>query len=157
MQIVEDGGVPFEYALGEVLGDLEILAHAVAIVVVLHVLAPVHERQALAGALVVVIGVDFALAAVHFNNGGDKGDGVIADGLNERGLFDDQAVGELDEHFGAAGFGRVYAAVGPVEGLAGLDELAGLRVGKLARVAELGEDVLVFIEVPDGGLVGDGR
>ncbi len=157
VQIVQDGGVPFEHALGEVLGDLQILAHAVAIVVVLHVLAPVHQRQALAGALVVVIGIDLAFAAVHFDHGGDEGDGVVADGLDERGLFHDQAVGELDQHFGSAGFGRVYAAVGPVERLADFDELAGLVVGDLARVAELGEDVLVLIEVLDGGLVGDGE
>ena len=77
--------------------------------------------------------------------------------LDERRLFDDQAVGQFDQHFGSAGLGRVDAAVGPVERLAGFDEFVRLLVGDFARVAELGEDVLVLIEVLDGGLVGDGE
>ena len=82
---------------------------------------------------------------------------VVADGLDEGGLFHDQAEGQFDEHLRAAGFGRVDAAVGPIDGLAGFDEFAGLLAGELARIAEPGEDVLVFIEVFDGGLVGDGE
>ena len=80
---------------------------------------------------------------------------VVADGLDERRLLHDQPVGQLDQHLGTAGLGRMYAAVGPVDRLAGLDQLARLLVRDLARIAELGEDVLVLVEVLDGGLVGD--
>ena len=72
MEIVEDGGVPLQERAGEVAGDLEELAHAVTVVVVLNILAPVDQGEALAGALVGVVGIDLAFAAVDFDDGGDE-------------------------------------------------------------------------------------
>ena len=117
--------MPFEHCLGDVLRELQILAHAVAIVIVRDVLAPVHQRRALlAGLLAVVVRVDLLLAAVDFDHRSDEGDHVVADRLDERRLFDDQPVGEFDQHFRSAGLGRMDAAVGPVDRLAGFDQLA---------------------------------
>ena len=158
MEVMKHGGVPFEHAFGEGLGEFQVLAHAVAIVVVLDVFAPVHHQGLAAGSgvlLRVVVGVDGALAAIDFEHRRNEGDDVVADLLDERGLFDDHAVGELDEHLGAAGFGRVDAAIGPVNGLGGVEEFLGLFRGDFARVAEFGEHVLIFVEIFEGGLVGD--
>ena len=49
------------------------------------------------------------------------------------------------------------AGFGPVDGLAGFDELAGVGGSEVARVAEPGKDLLVVVEVADGGFVGDGE
>ena len=113
MQIVHDRRVPLERLLRHRLRQLEELPHAVAVVVVLHVLAPVHQRQprvARRALLVEVVGVDLLLAAVDFDHRRDQRDDVVADVLDERRLFDDQAVGQLDQHLGAAGLRRVHAA-----------------------------------------------
>jgi len=71
---------------------------------------------------------------------------LLRDGLNERRFFDDEAIGELDEHFGSAGFGRMDAAGGPVDRLRGLDNFAGLRLRCFARIGEGGEHAFVLIE-----------
>ncbi len=158
VEVVEDGGVPLEHAGGDVLGEVEVLAHAVAVVIVRDVLAPVHERGArLFGFLAVVVGVDGLVAAVGFDDGGDEDDGVVADGLDEGGVLDDEAVGELDEHLRAAGLGRVDAGGDPVDGLGSVDELLGFGLGGFAGVGEGGEVALVFVEVLDGLFAGDGE
>ena len=51
---------------------------------------------------------------------------VVADGLNERRLFDDQPVGQLDQHLRTAGLGRMDAARDPIDRLGGVDQLLGL-------------------------------
>ena len=88
--------MPLQHAGGDVLGQLEVLAHAIAVVVVRDVLAPVHQRRPrLPGLLAVVVGVHFLVAAVGFNHRRDEDDHVVADGLDERSLLDDQAIREL--------------------------------------------------------------
>ena len=150
--------MPVEHVLGDVLRQLQILAHAVAIVVVRDVFAPIHQRRAcFAGFLAVVIRIDLLLAAVHFDHRRDEDDHVVADGLDEGRLFDDQAVSQLDQHFGAAGFGRMDAAGGPVNRLAGFDQLLRLLFGGFSRIAERGEHGFVLVEIFDGGFIGDGK
>ncbi len=156
MQVMQHGGVPFQQRGCKILGDLKILAHAVAIIVVLHILAPVHQRRPLlASLLTVVIGVHLFFASVHFEHRGDEGDHVVADLLDERRLLNDQPISQLNQHFRAAGLGRMDAAVGPVEGLADPDQVARLFIGDLARIPQPGQNVLVLIQVLNRGLVGD--
>jgi hypothetical protein len=158
VQIVHHRRVPLQLRARHRLGQLEKLPHAVAVVVVLDVLAPVHQRQAgiAAGAgLVEVVGVDVFLASVDFNHRRDQRDDVVADVLDERRLLDDQAIGQLDQHFRAAGFRRVHAAHQVVDRLRGLQQRLGLRIGGLARIGQRGELVAVFFERLDRRLIGD--
>ena len=137
---------------------MEVLAHAIAIVVMRDVLAPVHQRRPrLLGHLAVVVGIDFLVAAVGLDDGCDEHDGIVANLLNEWGIFDDQAVREFHQHLRAAGFGRMDAARDPVDRLAGVDDLLGLLFGGLARVGECGQVGLVFVEVLDRLFVADGE
>src|ERR1051326_445674 len=117
---------------------------------------PQYMRGSLRQLLVEVIGIDRALAAIDFDHRSNEGDDVVTDGLNERRLLDNQPIGQLDEHFGAAGFGRVNAAVRPVERLAEMDQFAGLLIGDFSRITEPGENVFVLVELFAGGFVGDG-
>ena len=103
--------------------------------------------RGLLGGLAVVVGVDLLVAAVGLDYGGDEDDGVVADVLDEGRVFDDEAVGELDEHLGAAGLGGVDAGGDPVDGLGGVDDLLGLLLGGLAGVGEGGQIGLIFVEV----------
>lgn len=141
-------------------GQFEELAHAVAVVVVLDVLDPVHQRQArvaLRACLVEVVGVDLLLASVDFNHRRDQRDHVIADVLDERRLFDDQPVGELDQHLGTAGLRRVHAAHEVIDRLRGLDERLCLRVGGLARIGQCRELIAILLERLDRRFIGNGQ
>ena len=74
VQVVHDGRLPVEEGLRDVARQREELPHAVAVVVVRDVLAPVHQRQprvSLRPLLVEVVGVDLLLAAVDFDDGRD--------------------------------------------------------------------------------------
>jgi hypothetical protein len=158
VQIVDDGRMPFERLLRHGLRQLEELSHAVAVVVVLDVFAPIHQRQprvALRALLVEVVGVDFRLAAVDFDYRRDERDHVLADVLNERRLFDRQAVGELDQHLGAAGLRRVHPADRVINRLRRVKQLLRLRFGGLARIGEGAEHVAILIDRLDRRLVGD--
>ena len=158
VQIVDDRRVPLERLLRHRLRQLEELAHAVAVVVVLHVLAPVHQRQprvALRALLVEVVGVDLLLAAVDFDDRRDQRDDVVADVLDERRLLDDEAVGQLDQHLGAAGLRRVHAADRVVDRLGRVQQLLRARFGRLARIGQLAEHVAILVELLDRVLAAD--
>ena len=156
VEVVQNGGVPLEAELLDVAREGKELPHAVAIVVVLHVLAPVHQGKLAfthAALFVVEIVVDHLLAPVCFDNRRDDRDDVVADLLDEGRLLDHEAVRELHQHFGAAALGRVHATREPVERLGRFDECLGLRLGGLARVGERGEVALVLVEILDGFFV----
>ncbi len=156
MQVVHDRRLPFELDLGHVLREREHLAHAVAVVVVRDVLAPIHQRRPLlAGLLAVVIGVDLLLATVHFDDRRDEGDDVVANLLDERRLLHDEPIRQLLEHLRSAVLGRVHAARDVVDRLRRLQQLLRLRLGGLPRVGQLREHVLVFRQLLDRRLVGD--
>ena len=124
----------------------------------LDVLAPVHQRQprvALRALLVEVVGVDLLLAAVDLDDRRDQRDDVAADVLDERRLFDDQPVGELDQHLGPAVLRRVHAADRVVDRLGGVQQLPRARLGGLARIGQLAEHVAIRVERLDRRLVGD--
>ena len=70
-------------------------------------------------------------------------------------LFDRQPERQLDQHFGAAGFGRVDAAGRVVDRLAGRDQLFRLRIGDRAGIGQLRGDLLVLVELLDRRFVGD--
>ena len=158
VQVVQDRRLPLEERPVHVLGQLEHLAHRVAVVVVGDVLAPVHERRPrLAGLLAVVVGVDVLFLAVHLQHRRDEHDDVVADVLDEGRLFDGQPVRQLDQRLGPAGLARVHAGGDPVDGLRRLDDLPRLRLGGLARVGQGVEVGLVLVERLDGRLVSDGE
>ena len=160
VQVVHHRGMPLHLRARHGLGELQELAHAVAVVVVLHVLAPVHQRQArvaLRPRLVEVVGVHLLLAAVHLDHGRDERDHVVADALDERRLLHHQPVGQLDQHLGAAVLRRVDAAREVVDRLGRLQQRLRLRIGGLARIGERAQHVAVLLELLDGGLVRDGQ
>ena len=99
---------------------------------------------------VAVVPVDGAVAAVGVGDGHDGDDDVVADLLDERGVFGGEAVGELHEHLGGTEFGGVEASGEGVDGLGGGDESFGLRVGEGAGIGELGEILSESVEVGDG-------
>jgi len=155
---VHHRGIPLQLRARDRLGQLEELAHAVAVVVVLHVLAPIHQRQpgiAAGARLVEVVGVDLFFAPVDFNHRRDERDHVVADVLDERRLFDDQPVGELDQHFRAAGLGRVHAADEVVDWLGGLQQRLRLGVGGTARIGQRRKLIAVLLERLDRRFIGD--
>ena len=156
VQVVHDRRLPLELDLGHVLGEREHLAHAVAVVVVRDVLAPVHQRRPLlAGLLAVVVGVDLLLAAVHLDDRRDEGDDVVANLLDERRLLHHQPIRQLLQHLRTAVLGRVHAARDLVDRLRRLQQLLRLRLGGLPRVGQLREHVLVFRQLLDRRFVGD--
>ncbi len=158
MQVVHHRRVPLEVGAQERVREIQAEAQAVAVVVVRDVLAPPDERHPLARVLLLVVEVvHHLLAAVHFDDRRQEDDDVVADVLDERRLLDDQPIGQLHLHLGAARLARVQVAARPVDRLAGGDERLRLRVGQLPRVGEVGEDLLVLVEGLDRRLVGDGH
>ena len=159
VQVVQDRRMPLEPELLDVFREGEHLAHAVTIVVVLDVLAPVHQgERAFARWALPVEGpvVDHLFLAVGLDDWRDHRDHVVANILDERRLFDDQTVRQLHQHVRATAFGGMHSAGEPVDRLAGgLDDLRRLQLGGFARIGEGGQVALVFLEVADGLLVAD--
>ena len=123
------------------------------------VLAPPEEPGGDVGLGVLALGhgdVDLLVAPVDLEDGGDQGDGVLADRLDERGFVDGDAVGELHEHLDGARLAGVHAARGPVDRLGLVEQALGLGVGQLARIGQLGVDLLELVKVLDRLFVGDG-
>ena len=147
--------MPLEERAHQVLRQFERLPHAIAVVVVGDVLAPVHQRQDLAGPLAEVPRIDLLVASVDLDDRREGEDDAVANLLDERRLVDRHAVAELHQHFRAAGFRRMDRAGGVVDWLAGGDERAGVGVGDGARVGQPGGDALVLVERGNRRLVGD--
>ena len=161
VKVVHDDRVPLELGPVHVLGQGEHLAHRVPVVVVGHVLAPVHEREpslSLRTVLVEVVGVHLLLAAVDLNDRRNERDDVVPDRADEFGLLDGQTVRQLLEHFRATVLGGVHAAREPIDRLRDfVDESLGALLGGRARIGELGHVALVRLDVRDRLLVGDGE
>ena len=160
VQIVQNGWRPLQKRPGGGPREREELAHAVPIVVVLHVFAPIHYREPrVAGRalLVVVVGIHHLLATVHLKHGRDERNHVAANVLDEGRLLHGQAVRQLHEHLGSTGLRRMHAAGDPVDRLGRLEQRLRLRLRRLARVRELLQLPLVVLEVPDGCLVRHGQ
>jgi hypothetical protein len=162
VQVVHDRRLPLEERLRHVPGEREELPHAIAVVVVRDVLAPIHQRQRLlisrcASLLVEVVGVDLLFTSVDLDDRRDQRDDVAADRLDERRVFHGEAIRQLDQHLWPAGLGRVHAAGDPVDGLRRPDQLLRLRFGRFSRIGERGEHPLVFVQLPDRRLVRNGE
>ena len=158
MQVVHDGRLPVEERLRDIAREREELPHAVAVVVVGDVLAPVHQRQpriSLRALLVEVVGVDLLLAAVDFDDRRDERDDVVADLLDERRFAHRQAVWQLDQHFRTAVLGRVHAARDPVDRLGRSNQLLRLLFGRLSRIGQRRDHALVLVDLFDRRFIGD--
>ena len=133
----------------------------VAVVVVVHVVAPVRRR--LVGQVVVVRlalevavePVDGLVAAVGLRHRVDQDDHVPADLLDHRLLRDGEPVRELHDHLGAARLGGVQAGVEVVDGPRGRDDLLRLLRRRGAGIGERGGRGLEPVEVADALFVGD--
>ena len=158
VQVVQDRRLPIEVDALDGPREREKLTHPVAVVVVLHVLAPVHERQprgAFGLFLVEIVGIDHLLAAVHLDDRRDQRDDVGADVLDEGRVFHREPVRHLHQHLWTAGLRRVHAAREVVDRLGRANELLRLLLGGLPRVRELREHGLVLVDRLDRGFVGD--
>ena len=158
VQIVQHGGMPVEHFSGDVLRQLQELAHAVPIVIVGDVFSPIHQgRTLLAGFLAVIVRVDLFLAAIGFDHRRNQHDHVITDRLNERRLLDHEAISQFNQHFGPTGFRRMDAAGDPVNRLCRVNQRLRLFLRDLSRIAELSKHAFVAIEILDGVLIGEGK
>ena len=132
MQVMHDGRMPIEIPTQQVAhGELGVID--VAIVVVEDVFAPVGragEAVVLGGLadFVAEIPIDVAVAAIGIGGGSDGDDQVIANAFHDGRVFGDQAVGQLHQHFGRAGFAAVEAGHEMVDGLGFGDDFARLRL-----------------------------
>src|SRR6267143_271909 len=102
------------------------------------------------------VDVNHAVVAIGFDDGGDEHDGIAADFLDEGRVFHSETVGKFHEHFRSAGFGRVDAAVGPVDGLAIGYELLRFGLAEAAGIGETSCNFLVAVEFREIGFVGHG-
>jgi hypothetical protein len=109
VEIVQHGRVPIEKRAHHVARERERHRHAVAIVVVRDVFSPINKvRRGLAGIrFAVVVDVDLAIAPVDFARGSDQHHHVLANILNQRRVFDGEAIRQFHQHLGRSGFGRV--------------------------------------------------
>ena len=129
--------MPLQDAGCDVLCQVEVLAHAVAIVIMRDVLSPVHQwRPWLFGHLSVVVGIHLFVATIGLNYWSDEHDCVVTNFLDEWRLFDDQAVGQFHQHLWATGLRGVDAARDPVDRFARVNQLLCLLLRRLARIGE---------------------
>ena len=158
MQVVQDRRVPLQHAARDVLRQVQQLPHAVAVVVMRHVLAPVHQRRLLLlGRLAVVVGVHLLVATVGLHHRRDEDDRVVADLLDERCVLHDQPVGQLHQHLRPARLRRMDAGRNPVDRLRRMDDLLRLLLGGLARVSQRRQVGLVLVEALHRLLAADGE
>src|SRR5260370_18638473 len=126
--------MPLQDPGSDVLRQVEVLPHSIAIVVMRYVLSPVHQgRLWLLGYLTVVVGIYLFVAAIRLNHRGDEHDRVAADSLNEWSFFDDQPIREFHQHLWAAGLRSVDAACDPVDRLSGVAYILSLPLCFLGR------------------------
>ena len=142
--------LPIDERVEHVLRELERHPHRVAIVVVAHVVTPVHEVGIrLAGVLhVPVEHVDHAVAAVDFDDGRDERDEMVADILDVRAFVDRQPIRELHEGRRRTGFGAVNRPRDVVDRRRVGGDAYRLVVVHAddARIGELGELGLVRVQ-----------
>ena len=160
MQVVQHLRMPADVGVEDVASQVEGHAHGVAVVVMRDVMAPVEQmRPILAGVrLVPAVDVDHAVAAIDFNDRSDEHDHVLADVLDVWGVIDGEAVGQLHECCGRAGFRRVDGAGDVVDRKRLIDQRFGLGIVQtdLARVGELGKARVVFLVLIQQLGVGNG-
>ena len=157
VEIVHDRGMPVEESLEHVAGEGQADAKIVAVIVVGNVVTPPDEGIGrLVGVLFVLrVDVHHTVVAIGFDDGSDQHDCIAADFLDEGCVFHSETVGEFHEHLWSAGFGRVDAAVSPVNGLAFGDELLRFRITEATGICEARGNFLVAIESSEIGFVGD--
>ena len=102
--------------------------------------------------------VDHAVATVDFHDGSDERDDALANFANIGAVVDREAIRELHERGGRAGFRRVNRAGDVIDGRGLRHEAVGLGVVELdgARIGELRETRAVFVEVLEIFFGGDG-
>ena len=151
VQIVQHLRFPIHVGVQHVFGELERDAHGVAIVVVRDVLAPINQRriEILGMRQMPAIDVHHAIAAIDFDDRSDQRDHAVANFVDVGAFVDGEAIGQLHQRGGRAGFGGMDRA-GDVVDRDGLgDELVGFRVIELdgARIGELRETRAIFFEI----------
>ena len=159
MQLVHDGRMPVQIPFQQ-RPHAHLRIVDVAIIVVKNVLAPVGRAGRLillTGVvdLVLVIPVDVTVAAVGLGGRGDGDDHAVANFPDQRRVFGDQAVGQLHQHFGGAGFGAMQTAHQVIHRLGFRNDVARLGFGDLAGIGELGQITTLGVEVADGFLRSD--
>ncbi len=161
VEVVDDGRVEAEEHPGHGPRQLEGLPVCVAVVVMENVMTPVgrgDRRQAVEIRLPLEVAVEpihHLVSAVRLGFRVDEDDDARPDPLDHRLVGYRQAVGELHDHLGAPGLGRMEAGVEVVDRAGRGDErFCRVRRG-LPRVGEGCGRCLELIEAADPFLVGD--
>ena len=151
MQIVNHLRVKIEIGRQDVAAQRERQPHVVAIVVVRHIVPPVHQRWSRKFRVLQAVArkVDLAVAAIDFQHRRREKDQVVAYLPNQRCVFHRQPVHELHQHLGAPRFGRMHRAGGVVHRLAFRDEPFRLLAGGSSRIGETARDLFVMLEIGD--------
>ncbi len=105
--------------------------------------------------LVAVIPVDVAVAAVGVGSRGDGNNQVVADAIDNGGIFGDQTISEFHQHFGGTCFAAVQAAHQVVDRLGPVDDFVGLGAAEPARIGQTRQVGPVGFEISDGVLGAD--
>ena len=159
MQIVRDRRAPVEERLEERAGELERQRHAIAIVVMRDVLAPVRQADASVcreiEATILLIEIHIVIAAIHFPDRDDHRDDILADLADVLAFVNGETIQHFDHRFRAARLGGVQRAAQQIHGFAHLDQLSAIGSGKSARISEPAQNGLVFVELCNGRFVGD--
>ncbi len=134
--------------------------HAVAVVVVDDVLAPVDDLRPVVLGMreVPVVDVDLAIAAVDLGDRRDQRDDAPADRLDVGALVDRETIRELHQRGGRARFTGVQRAGDVVDGHAGRHEAVGLAIVERdgARIGQPGQSRPVLVVLREHRFVGDG-
>ena len=155
VQVMQNRRMPLVGQVAHVLRELEVLAHAVAIVVMRDVLAPVRRRQIESGALSVAGAVHNLVATVGLNDRRNHRQHVLANAGNHRRLVHHQPIGQLHQHLGSTRLGGVHATREIVHRLGETKQLLRARLRSLARIGEFVQVALVVVEIADGLFIGD--
>ena len=158
MQIMPHRRMPLHHGARNILRQRQILPHPIPVIVVLHILTPIHQgRTRLPRLLSVVIGIDGLLPTINFNHRSQESNHITADLPDERTLLHNQPVSQLNQHLRPARLRRMNPAQSPVKRLGSMNQLPSLSLRQIPGIPQLRERLFVLIQIPDRSLIRNGE
>ena len=161
VQVVRDRRPPVEEGLEEGARQFERQRHAVTVVVVSDILAPVRHadvgvrRQVQPPVLLVEVHV--VVTPVHFPHRDDHRDHVLADAANVLAVVNGEAIQQFDHRLRTPRLGGMQRTAEQVHRLAHTQQFRTFRRRQATRVGQLAQDRLVVIELRNSRFIGDDR